>query len=76
MKVAKARARTQDIHIPRMDNPTYRDIKIAIEQVLRGEGVEANFTLRPSDRNIVAINMNLQWDETKELYQVLNRDEF
>lgn len=75
MKIDKARGYTRDISIPRMDHPTARDIKLDIMKIVSGyNAVDVDFSIRPSSRNIVNINLGLQADETKELYQAMQSE--
>ena len=76
-RLAKARAYTRDISIPRMDHPTYSNIRASIERLI-SEGkfgnIQINFGIRPSTDTVVNVKMDFHEDQTEQLAQQMRSD--
>lgn len=76
-KVSKARTNTNSIAIPRMDNPTYGDIRRQINNLLSSGGyhnINVDLQIMPSDSTVVNVDMDLFEDQTQELIDQYRRD--
>ncbi len=77
IRVAKARATTNDIPVPRMDNPTAGNIRSQINALLNNAGfghVDVNFDIRASDKSVVNVEMQLFEDQTRDLVREMRGD--
>ena len=76
-RINKARARSNNIPIPRMDNPTYGNVRRQINNLLSSGGyhnISVNMRMVPADSSTVNVNMNLFDDQTDELIAEYRRE--
>jgi len=74
-RITKARSQTKDILIPKMYGNTFGDLRSRINRVIAKNGLDitADFSLLPSNSNVVNIDMDLFEDQTHELIHEANR---
>lgn len=71
-KVQKARAMSNNSPVPRMDNPTYGNIRRQINNLLSSGGyhnISVDLKMLPADESVVNVNMELFDDETDSLLE-------
>lgn len=75
-KVSKARSNTRRIPVPRMDNPTYGNIRNQIHNLLATGGysnIGVQFKMLPSDSQVVNVNMDLFDNQTDKLLEEIHK---
>jgi hypothetical protein len=76
-RVDKAKAYTKGVSIPRMDHPTYGNIKRKIRDILDSggfDGIEVNYAIKPSNSTVVNVDMDLFENQTHELLREMRED--
>lgn len=76
-RVSKSRSVSNNVPIPRMDNPTYGNVRRQIHNLLSTGGyhnMNVDFRILPSDSTVVNVNMNLFDDQTDELIDHYKRE--
>lgn len=76
-RLAKARAYTRNVQVPRMDSPTYRHIRGSIERMISDGSfgnVRVQFGIQPAINPVVSVRMDLQEDHTDALAHELRED--
>jgi hypothetical protein len=73
----KSRSLTNNIPVPRMDNPTYGNVRRQINNLLSSGGyhnIGVDFRMLPSDSTVVNVGMNLFDDQTDEIIDHYRRE--
>ena len=71
----KARAYSDDVSIPRMDNPTVGNIKRRINEIIHGgyDNIRVNYRLHPSNKHTINVSSDVFEDKTNELLEQMRQ---
>ena len=71
----KARAYSDDVSIPRMDNPTVANIKRRIDEIIHGgyDNIRVGYRLHPNNKHVVNVSSDVFEDKTNELLEQMRQ---